>query len=333
MRPYLISIVTGAALLVLVLEMSFRLCEKLYRVDFRSPVVSKFNSVLMPAGLITPDPKLGHRLTPGASGWAWSDQFEVFYRVNSSGLRGEELKPQRDKKRVLLLGDSFTFGHGIAEGDRFGDVLAKQNSDWNVTNAGVPGWGLDQMLIYLVKSGLSGKPNRVLLFLNRVETERYHTNLIEVGFNTDRVIFRKPRSEWMKGLFPADPFRRSFLAIGLIHYINRPVTIHESQQTIETRTSTILREMHRRTDETGGSFAIANIDPHFNPGFIAGLGIECHDLGEFLRSENRSYPITIPGDGLFNAMTNRALGLELSRRFSPSPHPNRKAVKHRVSRR
>ena len=54
--------------------------------------------------------------------------FGVVYRVNAHGFRGplpEEPKP-RGESRVLLLGDSFAFGHGVEEGQTVGAYLEKE---------------------------------------------------------------------------------------------------------------------------------------------------------------------------------------------------------------
>jgi len=49
--------------------------------------------------------------------------------------------------RLLVLGDSFAFGEGIAVEDRFDTELARHQPDWSIVNLGVMGYGTDQELV------------------------------------------------------------------------------------------------------------------------------------------------------------------------------------------
>jgi lysophospholipase L1-like esterase len=65
--------------------------------------------------------------------------------VNSSGFRGPEFGPRRaDELRVALVGDSFTFGNGVAFEDTLGERLAREltrlGRPATVFNCGVPGY-------------------------------------------------------------------------------------------------------------------------------------------------------------------------------------------------
>ena len=61
------------------------------------------------------DPLLGHRLRPGAVAIDHSLEFTARYAINQQGLRDTavyEALNTEGRTRVLLLGDSFTFGIG-----------------------------------------------------------------------------------------------------------------------------------------------------------------------------------------------------------------------------
>jgi len=65
--------------------------------------------------------------------------------VNSSGFRGPEIAPRRaGELRVALVGDSFTFGNGVAFEDTLGERLARELARLGrpaaVFNCGVPGY-------------------------------------------------------------------------------------------------------------------------------------------------------------------------------------------------
>lgn len=49
--------------------------------------------------------------------------FDVEYRANSSGMRDHEVAEASDQPRVVLLGDSFAEGYGVAYGARFSELL------------------------------------------------------------------------------------------------------------------------------------------------------------------------------------------------------------------
>jgi lysophospholipase L1-like esterase len=72
--------------------------------------------------------------------------------------------------RILNLGDSVTMGWGTREEDTYGQQLEQllngQSGDhgrYEVINAGVPGWNLENELAYLQAEGLKYEPDLILL--------------------------------------------------------------------------------------------------------------------------------------------------------------------------
>ena len=73
-------------------------------------------------------------------------------KTNSLGLRGSELQPA-PAGRILLLGDSYTFGSGVNDDETFAAQLQQQieatdAKGWHVVNAGVTGYGARQSYKY-----------------------------------------------------------------------------------------------------------------------------------------------------------------------------------------
>jgi hypothetical protein len=99
------------------------------------------------------DPTLGWSLKPNSTSRSvdYHRHLDYLIRINSLGMREREVslvKPS-GRRRVLLIGDSVTFGTGVEAGWRFSDFMQRAlGDDVEVINAGVPGWGLDQELIY-----------------------------------------------------------------------------------------------------------------------------------------------------------------------------------------
>lgn len=85
---------------------------------------------------------------------------------NSKGLRGKteyEYRREAGKRRILVLGDSFTFGDEVSDDETYPHYLESLLPDTEVLNFGVSGYGHDQMLLYLKDEGVKYKPDLVLL--------------------------------------------------------------------------------------------------------------------------------------------------------------------------
>src|SRR5262245_16867203 len=89
-----------------------------------------------------------------------------FLNTNSKGLRGSlefDYARRPGVKRVLALGDSYTFGDGVSDDETFAYALSRLLPDTEVLNLGVHGYGHDQMLLYLKQEGIKYRPDVVLL--------------------------------------------------------------------------------------------------------------------------------------------------------------------------
>src|SRR5262245_8754804 len=112
---------------------------------------------------------------------------------NSRGLRGRReyaYEKPAGVTRLLVLGDSFTFGQDVNDDETYCHQLEQLLPDTEVLNLGVHGYGQDQMLLYLQQEGLKYHPDIVLLGFLYEDMER---NL--VGFRD----FAKPRFELRGG--------------------------------------------------------------------------------------------------------------------------------------
>jgi len=88
------------------------------------------------------------------------------YRVGLDGFRGSE--PAGDGPSILALGDSTTFGWGVAEDETYpaqlAEILHAAGRDVRVINAGVPGYTSSQVRIALEELVAGGmRPERVLI--------------------------------------------------------------------------------------------------------------------------------------------------------------------------
>ena len=86
--------------------------------------------------------------------------------TNSKGLRSQsEFSYGRPShgERIIVLGDSFTFGEDVSDGETYSHALSEMLPGDEVLNFGVHGYGLDQMLLYLREEGVKYRPDRVIL--------------------------------------------------------------------------------------------------------------------------------------------------------------------------
>jgi lysophospholipase L1-like esterase len=112
------------------------------------------------------DPLLGWVHEPGQEGIFETPQFRTTVRINENGLRDRShaYKRQNDVERILVLGDSFAWGYGVEESERFSQLLEK-SMDVEVINAGVSGYSTDQELLWYRKDGIKYETDLVVLEL------------------------------------------------------------------------------------------------------------------------------------------------------------------------
>jgi len=92
-----------------------------------------------------------------------------YYSTNQYGLRGNAtpISNKYNKSNIILLGDSYTFGMGVNDGDEFAAIMAeKLRSKFNVINTGVAGWGLTQQIRMLYEFGQLYNPKIVILLFS-----------------------------------------------------------------------------------------------------------------------------------------------------------------------
>ena len=117
-------------------------------------------------GLFLSDATRGQRLAPGYDGWFAG----VPVRINNLGLRADEdaaLEKRPNTFRILVLGDSVTFGHGSVHSyPELVQPMLKRwrpDIDFQVWNAAVPGYNTAQELAQLLESGPAFRPDLVVV--------------------------------------------------------------------------------------------------------------------------------------------------------------------------
>jgi lysophospholipase L1-like esterase len=150
------------------------------------------------------DPELGWRLKPGEYTVKAPQAFMTHVvSINQMGLREARTTPRNGSspvRRVVALGDSFTFGQGVDDATLFTTQLERRLNErqtairYEVINAGVPGYGTGQELLLtrrLMDRGVVGQVYVLNLFTNdlldnlRLDYGSRMTNPIQPGFSLD----------------------------------------------------------------------------------------------------------------------------------------------------
>jgi len=109
-------------------------------------------------------------LSPGFSGTI-TNRVEFRHRVtvNEMGLRGQDPVAVGDSLEIVALGDSFTFGIGVEDGEtwpaRLEEALSRPGVPADVHNLGVPGYGAPEAVARLERLGAMLRPRLILLAL------------------------------------------------------------------------------------------------------------------------------------------------------------------------
>jgi hypothetical protein len=135
----------------------------------------------------THDELLGWAHRPHHEGDFEHPDFSVKVAINSDGLRDREYERTRvsQKKRVLVLGDSFAWGFGVDRKGIFCEILEDRYPDTEFINAGVSGYGTDQQLLYYRERGAFYRPDVVLVL--------FHENDIVNNCHPHQYNYNKPR--------------------------------------------------------------------------------------------------------------------------------------------
>jgi lysophospholipase L1-like esterase len=126
------------------------------------------------AVIFVEDPDMYIVRPANTEGYTWGGDRWFACRINNVNLRGEDVPPVKaeGERRILCLGDSFTFGSGVEEPLVWPQHLQTlvgpvQESRVRVMNAGSNGWGTAWQRLYLERRGMpQTQPDIVVLGWN-----------------------------------------------------------------------------------------------------------------------------------------------------------------------
>jgi GDSL-like Lipase/Acylhydrolase family len=207
-------------------------------------------------------------------------EVNVVYQINSLGFRGRETteaKPD-DVYRIVVLGDSVTFGWGVNVEDRYVDVVEKRLANETVqgkriefVNFAVPGYETMHHAYWFRQTTARYQPDAVVLALNRNDVQNDTAESLDL-----QLLSRKRLDEagWHAKLFVDQPGRAFFESlfpnirhVGLHRYIyslreNDDVYLTDlysgMSEGIEISLK-LLAEMNAKSGANGWKFAVVDL--------------------------------------------------------------------------
>ncbi len=151
-------------------------------------------------------------MTPGFEARHWYPEFDIDVAISQQGLRDRGYNLRRDDTvRIMALGDSFTFGFGVEVEQTYPKQLEQLLNDrgggaeYEVINAGFPGYSTVQELRYFEEEGRHLEPDLVLIEFfpvndfsdNLLDPDRYE--LLEGFLYTRGSVDTGPVDSWWTG--------------------------------------------------------------------------------------------------------------------------------------
>lgn len=139
------------------LEVGLRLVWERPTLEVRGPEWGKY---------FHPDERFPRRAMPNPNVCGVDRIFNTTFTTNSRGLRGKReyaIPAPPGVRRIVALGDSFTWGFGVNDDEVYTEHLSRNLPATEVVNLGVSGFDLRSELTYLQDEGMRYQPQAVLL--------------------------------------------------------------------------------------------------------------------------------------------------------------------------
>jgi hypothetical protein len=257
-------------------------------------------------GFFESDPMRRQRLTPNYTGWFAG----VPVHINSLGFRDDReyvLAKGPSTYRIIVLGDSVTFGHGSV-GEHTYPYLFEQklkawrpDVDWQVWNLGVPGYNTSQELAHLLQVGPLYDPDLVIVgFYDNDLIDNYDIPS-EVRRNT---VVSVAKSLLQRHLYSLELYRRVYLTMlwrirrsDAYHQLLDHLAVEDELLAKTTRVNDLsqqsLTPIDRLTDEEVRSFSCV-YGQRPNPALIGDMQRDA-GFGSWLRAVRRLQALNTSG--------------------------------------
>lgn len=220
----------------------------------------------LPLMRVRANPHRGWEMVPGEEHYTYQHRV----RVNALGLRGAELQPRvPGERRVLFLGDSLTYGQGVADDETVPAALERAlrardpGRAWTVVNGGNRAYGTAQELGLLEELGPRIEPDVVLLgwYWNDVEERpvqaTYEAFRARGAFEFDG---RDRRDGWSPLWWRLQQLPRASAVVMLFHDLTSPLGELYPREVVEAglaRLGPLLERFRTSSAELGATPVVA----------------------------------------------------------------------------
>jgi len=174
----------------------------------KADVVAIMYRTRTPRAIYRLDDRYGYVHVPNSTDWERARGYTATYTIDGDGHRVMPAPPA-PSGTVVFLGDSFTFGLGVADRETYPYVLAKRHwQNLRVVNAAVDGWGLTQA--YLALTDMLERPpvpNAVILAIIADDLRRSY-------LRPPSTSGQRRRLEWIDGQFVSRELRQTAAFVG-----------------------------------------------------------------------------------------------------------------------
>lgn len=159
------SVIGNAVLVMGTCGVTLLLLEGAFRFNYE-PVRAEMNDFrLVQSSFFQRDEQLGWVPRPQVAGEHPYNGTMVPFHTNSRGWRDRDYSIQKipGTSRIVVLGDSYTWGYRVRDEDVYPKVLESLLEHVEVINLGVTAYATEQELLYFKREGLQYHPDIVLL--------------------------------------------------------------------------------------------------------------------------------------------------------------------------
>jgi hypothetical protein len=212
-------------------------------------------------------PTRGWALKPGVRGVPMAGGT---LNSNSRGIRGRR-EYAYDKPagvtRIVVLGDSFTFGEDVGDQETYSHRLEESLPGTEVLNLGVHGYGHDQMLIYLREQGLKYQPDVVILGFLYDDMERNVLTFRDYGkprfvLEGGRLLLRGSPVPPPDEMLARERWRWKLADLLKMLWLRNRWSARRSDREMKDLTLAILDEMKAAIESAGARPAFAYLPVH-----------------------------------------------------------------------
>ncbi|MCK5710129.1 MAG: SGNH/GDSL hydrolase family protein [Deltaproteobacteria bacterium] len=155
---------------------------------------------------------IGHVHKPNKS----MELMNVMVDINSDGHRDIEYPVAKgDEYRIIVLGDSLTFGWGVEEEETFATILEEDmNSVYptEIINFGTGNYNTEQEVNLFIEKGLKYDPDKVVLFyfINDAEITPKKSDLWFLGYSHFISFYWSRINSLLNNFFPSKSFKEYY---------------------------------------------------------------------------------------------------------------------------